>query len=330
MNTQVEYSKTDLQAGRAGARFPFSASPRGWYAVAWVEDLALASVRPARLCDRDIVVVRTESGEVAVYDAHCPHLGAHLGYGGIVEGEHLRCPFHGWEYDGHGRCSKIPFVDTPMKVGLRQWPTVVRGGMLQAWHDPNDQPALWTPVEIEQDGWTAPIHREDCYWNLRAHVQDIAENGIDVAHFTTVHGAQAVGDLLDLRYEGAHASWTSLSVSDLGGKPSIAKASVVLNALGLHQVQVVIDQDKLQFRSFLYVTPVAEGRIDIRMTVSVKSSGDRRKDRMLLSYLLPRLTGELAKDFAIWENKIYIERPPLSRVDGPIRHFRQWASAFYR
>jgi len=330
MNTHVKNPLPALQAARAGERFPFGASPRGWYAVAWVEDLGLASVRPARLCDRDIVVVRTESGEAAVYDAHCPHLGAHLGYGGVVEGESLRCPFHGWEYDHGGRCSKIPFVDAPMKVGLHKWPTVVRGGMLQAWHDPHGQPPLWTPVELDQQGWTPPVHGRDCYWSLRAHVQDIAENGIDVAHFTTVHGAQTIGELLDVRYEGAHASWTSVSASDLAGKPSIAEASVVLNALGLHQVQVRIDEGKLQFRSFLYVTPVADGCIDIRMTVSVRQTGDRRKDRMLLTYLVPRLTSELAKDFDIWENKIYIERPPLSRVDGPIRHFRKWASDFYQ
>jgi len=330
MNTHVKNPLPALQAARAGERFPFGASPRGWYAVAWVEDLELASVRPARLCDRDIVVVRTESGEAAVYDAHCPHLGAHLGYGGVVEGESLRCPFHGWEYDHGGRCSKIPFVDAPMKVGLHKWPTVVRGGMLQAWHDPHGQPPLWTPVELDQQGWTPPVHGRDCYWSLRAHVQDIAENGIDVAHFTTVHGAQTIGELLDVRYEGAHASWTSVSASDLAGKPSIAEASVVLNALGLHQVQVRIDEGKLQFRSFLYVTPVADGCIDIRMTVSVRQTGDRRKDRMLLTYLVPRLTSELAKDFDIWENKIYIERPPLSRVDGPIRHFRKWASDFYQ
>ncbi|HDS1734548.1 Rieske 2Fe-2S domain-containing protein [Pseudomonas sp. BP8] len=329
MNTPIKNPLPLAARSEVGERFPFSASPRGWYAVAWVDQLALASIKPAKLCERDIVVVRTASGQLSVYDAHCPHLGAHLGYGGVVEDENIRCPFHGWEYDGQGRCSRIPFVDGPMKLTLRQWPTVVRGGMLQAWFDEAGGPPLWTPVEVDQEGWTIPVHWPDCAWNLRAHVQDIAENGIDVAHFTTVHGAEAIGELRDMRFEGALARWTSISASELSGKPSIAQADVVLDALGLHQVQVMIDNGKLQFRSFLYVTPVAEGRIDIRMTVSVKQTGDPRKDRMLVKYLVPRLTGELAKDFDIWENKIYIERPPLSRVDGPIRQFRTWARGFY-
>ncbi|MFR0672861.1 Rieske 2Fe-2S domain-containing protein [Enterobacterales bacterium AW_CKDN230030176-1A_HGKHYDSX7] len=329
MNIPIIPSVVPAARSVQAERFPFSASPQGWYAVAWVDHLEPSSITPARLCDRDIVIVRTASGKLAVYDAHCPHLGAHLGYGGVVEGEHVRCPFHGWEYDGRGRCSKIPFVDGPMKVGLREWPTVVRGGMLQAWFDTQGNPPVWTPLEADHHGWTLPVHGPDCAWNLRAHVQDIAENGVDVAHFTTVHGAQAIGELNDVRFEGALARWTSISASELSGKPSIAVAQVVLDALGLHRVQVQIDDGKLAFRSFLYVTPVADGRIDIRMTVSVKQTGDVRKDRMLVKYLVPRLTSELAKDFDIWEHKVYIERPPLSRVDGPIRHFRAWAHQFY-
>ena len=46
-------------------------------------------------------------------DAYCAHLGAHLGVGGKVEGECIRCPFHGWRYDGEsGKCTEIPYGDT--------------------------------------------------------------------------------------------------------------------------------------------------------------------------------------------------------------------------
>jgi 3-ketosteroid 9alpha-monooxygenase subunit A len=56
--------------------------PRGWFVVAFSEDLEPGQVRPARYFDRDLVIWRTGEGEARVFDAHCPHLGAHLGYGG--------------------------------------------------------------------------------------------------------------------------------------------------------------------------------------------------------------------------------------------------------
>ena len=50
--------------------------------------------------DREMIGWRTASGEAVVMDAYCEHLGAHLGYGGQVEGEVIQCPFHGWQVVG--------------------------------------------------------------------------------------------------------------------------------------------------------------------------------------------------------------------------------------
>ena len=60
---------------------------------------------------RELVLFRTESGEAHAVDAYCAHLGAHLAVGGKVEGEGIRCPFHGWCYDGaSGQCTDIPYT----------------------------------------------------------------------------------------------------------------------------------------------------------------------------------------------------------------------------
>ena len=68
--------------------------------VGFSEDLKPEELRPARYFGRDFVIWRSAAGELRVFDAHCPHLGAHLGHGGKVEGESIRCPFHAWEFDG--------------------------------------------------------------------------------------------------------------------------------------------------------------------------------------------------------------------------------------
>ncbi len=126
---------------------------------------------------------------------------------------------------------------------------------------------------------------------------------MDVAHFTTVHHAKSGGEVRDLSLVWPLASWVSISAGDIGGKPSIAQARIILDGLGLHKVEVNVDDGRMQFRSFLYVTPVDSETVVIRMTVSIKETGDQRKDTMLVKYLIPRLASELVKDFDIWEHK---------------------------
>ena len=52
------------------------------------------------------VVARLDD-EVVAFEDRCPHRLAPLS-AGRVEGGRLRCPYHGWEFDRHGRCTLIP------------------------------------------------------------------------------------------------------------------------------------------------------------------------------------------------------------------------------
>jgi len=82
-----------------GRRYPFPV-PNGWFVVAQSSDLTPGDVQPLYYFGRDLVLYRTADGEARVMDAHCMHLGAHLAVGGRVERDCIRCPFHGWKFDG--------------------------------------------------------------------------------------------------------------------------------------------------------------------------------------------------------------------------------------
>src|SRR5690606_7988267 len=97
------------RSGVVMSRFPFGI-PFGWYPVAWSFELEKGGVLRRHYFSRELVVFRGESGEAFVLDAYCPHVGAHLGVGGRVEGETLRCPFHGWRFSGAGECVEIPYA----------------------------------------------------------------------------------------------------------------------------------------------------------------------------------------------------------------------------
>src|SRR5436853_7733544 len=92
------------------SRYPFS-QPWGWFQVARTNDVATGTMTGVRLHGRDLVLARGESGRLGLVDAYCPHQGAKLDEGGQVEGDCVRCPFHSWEFDVDGRCTKVPFQD---------------------------------------------------------------------------------------------------------------------------------------------------------------------------------------------------------------------------
>jgi phenylpropionate dioxygenase-like ring-hydroxylating dioxygenase large terminal subunit len=66
--------------------WPFEVFPTGWYQIGYSAELAPGEVRPVTYFDTDLVLFRTESGQVSLLGAFCSHLGAHLGHGGTVKG----------------------------------------------------------------------------------------------------------------------------------------------------------------------------------------------------------------------------------------------------
>ena len=68
-----------------------------WHAAGRADEVALDSVVQRRVAGRKLVIGRVDDGYFAV-DATCPHAGASLGFG-MLEGNALVCPLHGWEFD---------------------------------------------------------------------------------------------------------------------------------------------------------------------------------------------------------------------------------------
>lgn len=79
---------------------------KGWYWIINSCDLKPGDVKAISYCGRDVVLFRGMNGKPYVLDGYCPHMGAHLGFGGKVRhGTCVECPFHGWTFDGEtGDC----------------------------------------------------------------------------------------------------------------------------------------------------------------------------------------------------------------------------------
>ena len=127
--------------------------PTGWFQIGWTRRFPSGEVRALRYFGQDLVAYRTADGRLHVLDAHCRHLGAHLGYGGTVQDDCVVCPFHGWHWDPDGRNRYIPYQeDRPNKSRrLRSWPTYEHAGVVYMWHDVAGNGPTWAVPDIFTD-----------------------------------------------------------------------------------------------------------------------------------------------------------------------------------
>jgi len=95
--------------------WPYAVHPSGWFQVAWSADIPVGGVRPLTYFGLDLVAFRGQDDVVHILDAHCAHLGAHLGFGGTVAGCDIVCPFHGWHWSSEGANTEIPYK--PQRTG---------------------------------------------------------------------------------------------------------------------------------------------------------------------------------------------------------------------
>jgi 3-ketosteroid 9alpha-monooxygenase subunit A len=311
-------------------RFPFS-FPNGWFQAMYSDDLAVGEVKSVRYHARDLVLFRDEAGQPALLDAHCPHLGAHLGVGGRVVGEALRCPFHGWEWAGDGRCVGIPYAKRiPANARVGSYPTVEKNGVIYFWyHAEGEAPSFEIPAlpEVADPDFTSPWSRTE--WTIRTHPQEILENGVDFQHLTPVHELDPP-EGFRFESDGPISTWTvgsSKSAEPLDGATDTIDIRTDNYGLG-----VVVSRYVGFFSTLLHLayTPIDEESCRV-VVGSIGKCTDRSGDQAesLLEAYMADVAGQIDRDKPIWENKRYRSAPLLCEEDGPIPEYRRWASQFY-
>lgn len=291
--------------------------PNGWYAAGSSAEIATGSVLAFIAVERELVAFRDSSGVAHVLDAHCPHMGAHLG-GGHVHGDTLQCPYHGWRYAGDGACVEIPYSQgrIPARACVRSYPVREQDGLVLFWyHAAGSPPDYEVPSfdEAHDPDWSGPReHRGE----LVASLQDMAENNVDAAHFVFVHGRSA----------------DDRSTSDFRTDGPFSTVVERFEATGL------------AFTRFTYGPGVALLRIpDTATVLTTTTPVDRRHVRLLWHFYFPPGAAPLADDIIagvvgehglgadepIWRDKVFLERPLLVKGDGPITEFRRWYEQFY-
>ncbi|MFT4268722.1 MAG: Rieske 2Fe-2S domain-containing protein [Xenophilus sp.] len=157
---------------------------QSWFPVALATDLAPGQILGLEFLDGRIVVFRKENGSPQAMSAYCPHVGADLSVGKIVD-HRLQCAFHHWEYDGDGVCVRTGIGDAPPRSAcLFVFPTVERFGIIWVFNGETplfDLPALPYPDEVLATASYRLGRR------LRCDPWVFAANTPDMQHLKAVH-----------------------------------------------------------------------------------------------------------------------------------------------
>src|SRR5580692_9132520 len=78
-----------------------------WQPVFHSAEVAPGQSKAVRIMGQDFTLYRGASGAPYLVDSACPHRAMPL-HAGWVEGETIRCFYHGWRFDGSGQCVEQP------------------------------------------------------------------------------------------------------------------------------------------------------------------------------------------------------------------------------
>ena len=165
---------------------------RFWHPIALSDKLAAGKAKLVRVLGEDLTLYRGESGRLYLVGGRCAHRATLLSTGWI-EGETIRCIYHGWRYDGAGRCLERPAErDTaPPDRRIAGYPLHEYCGLVFAYLGEGPPPPFELP---RKDGFERPgdmlfTRAETWHCNWFQHV----ENSLDATHVSFVHRAGRVG-----------------------------------------------------------------------------------------------------------------------------------------
>jgi 5,5'-dehydrodivanillate O-demethylase len=173
---------------RVGRGTPMGALLRRyWHPVAMSEQMRDRWTKRVKILGEELVLFKDRSRRFGLIAEACPHRRASLAYG-IPTEDGIRCPYHGWKFDGSGRCLEQPnepegstFKD---KVQTAGYPVEDFAGLIWAYLGP-----LPAPLIPRLDGMVvAPAIRVVAVSRVNSNWVQIMENSVDPIHTEWLHG----------------------------------------------------------------------------------------------------------------------------------------------
>jgi 5,5'-dehydrodivanillate O-demethylase len=168
-----------------------------WHPIYRSDDLPPGRAVPRRIMGEDFTLYRGESGTAHVVAFRCAHRGTQLSTG-WVEGDDLRCFYHGWKYNAEGQCIEQPAEPEPFcnRIRIKSFPTHEYLGLIFAYLGEGDPPPFRRFPQFEDtEGYTVveTFYAEPQPYNFFNKLEN------DPPHIPFVHrGTASFGDMISI------------------------------------------------------------------------------------------------------------------------------------
>jgi len=312
--------------------------PRGWFVVAESSELD-AGPMAIRFFGRDLALYRGESGNPVLLDAYCAHMGTHLTAsnsamivrnGLQIEGDSIRCPYHGWRYNKDGDVDDIPYHDgpCPKSASIQSYPVVDNMGCIMAWFDEEGGVPDYDAPFLKQWDDSQWIRWElDHLGELDIHPQEVLDNMSDIRHLGPTHGAPCEYFENEVR--------DHVYIQRQGGPMQLYGGVMLFTTTWYTGPGILLSKqvwgDSVQFE-LIANTPIDDGKIKAWHGCLVRAAGEvvTDEDRELARMQQAGALEAFATDFQIWRYKRPATKIMALKKDGPFKTGRQWYSQFYQ
>ena len=200
----------------------------------------------------------------------------------------------------------------------------------------------------DEEKWTrTATHR----YRIRSHPQETTENTIDLNHLRFLHDFEAVRQVGRSEIHGPHFKTRfrfegTYNIPILRNVRFELTATVSIWGLGFLFVETVAPTLGVTTMNWFLTTPIDGDHVDILISAKVRAMRGFDSSNSLITRMLTLIPGPLRqrlihplvmyefkknieKDFVVWDNKAYKDRPLLNRADGEIMKFRRYCTQFY-
>ncbi|HNP56793.1 MAG TPA: Rieske 2Fe-2S domain-containing protein [Gordonia sp. (in: high G+C Gram-positive bacteria)] len=335
MTTTQNSDVREIDTGEIPSRFA-----RGWHCLGLVEEFGDGKPHSIEAFGTKLVAWTDTTGELRVLDAYCRHMGGDLSQG-VLRGDNVACPFHGWQWNGKGRCATVPYAKrNPKLAKTRTWPTMIRNGQVFVYNDPEGNPPAedcYIPEleEVGSDKWT------DWTWTRMviegSNCREIIDNVVDMAHFFYVH--YALPDYFKNVFEGQ----TAAQYMNSHGRPDVAIMSSYgdsrLESIAAYYGPSYMLNPMVQYYGGYAVEtiltnchyPIDENNFVLMYGVMAKipEGLTAEQGQKMASKISAGIEVGFLQDVEIWKHKTRIDNPLLVEEDGPVYQLRRWYEQFY-
>ncbi|KAF9177719.1 hypothetical protein BGZ51_008344 [Haplosporangium sp. Z 767] len=319
--------------------------PNGWYKLAKSGDVKPGQVININGLGRSFAVFRGEDDEqVHVLGALCPHLGANIAIGGVVEGNTVACPFHGWKFDGSGACIDIPYSKSiPSLARTKRWTHREYAGIIVIWYDAEDREPMYEPVPspLAEGTFRRVGYRKS---TVPMHIQDFAENTTDWMHFSLLHDRLSI-PILDRFLYIKHRTECNFDeetnpynfvFTDRATVHTIFSDKPIKAAEALAQVEFTGPGGLVFFRLFtprglvvIIKSFLPVGEKGLQLTMEDEIYAENSVPYLVALHVIREANKTFDDDIFVWRHKTYVHRPVFAKEDAPVKKLRNYYKRFY-